>query len=148
MSGVKIGGTILIVCGVGFIVAATFFTYRVFSGVQNPPQVFQLQSPEISLPSASTYQLQLPEGLELPEGFSLPTAEKNPVESSKLKLVPDELINGIANMSIYLLLMGFITSSGAKIANIGVKMVKDIKVEIKEEKIKTALKTQTSGLVS
>jgi hypothetical protein len=33
--------------------------------------------------------------------------------------------------------MGFIASSGAKIAHIGVKLAKDIRVEVKEEKIQT-----------
>jgi len=42
--------------------------------------------------------------------------------------------------------MGFIASSGAKIALIGVKMIKEIKVVIKEDKIKRSSLNHPSGL--
>lgn len=157
MNTEKIIGYFLLVVGIGIILGSTFSLYQVFTGQKKAPRVFSFEMPGISLPSQQNLELKLPEGIELPEGVELPeglslpnlptpgaTREvpKNeitpPKENQELKLLPDEAINNLANMSIYFLLMGFIASAGAKIAGIGVKMIKDIKVVVREEKIKQA----------
>lgn len=133
MNSEKIIGYLLLALGIGIIIASTFSLYQVFTGQKIAPEVFQFEAPTISLPT--TQQLQLPQDMELPEGFSFPQAE---AQSQEFKVLPDEAINNLSNMFIYLLLMGFIASSGAKIATIGTKMAKDIKVVVKEEKVKQA----------
>lgn len=138
MNSEKIIGYLLLTVGVGIIIVSTFSLYQVFSGQQKPPQVVQFEVPTISLPAQQSFQIDLPEGMELPEGITLPGLEKQPAEGQEFKLLPDEAVNSLINMFIYLMLMGFIASSGVKIASIGIKMIKDIKVEIKEEKIRQA----------
>jgi len=155
MNTEKIIGYLLLIAGIGIILASTFSLYQVFTGQRSAPSVVSFKAPTISLPTQPSLEFKLPEGIDLPEGMELPEGlslpdlptpgvarevprnERAPsAESQELKLLPDEAINSIANMSIYLLLMGFIASSGVKIAGIGVKMIKDIKVVVKEEKIK------------
>lgn len=137
----KIIGYLLLLFGIGIILGSTYSLYLVFTGKQESPQIFSFKMPTISLPSQQSYQLQLPEGMSLPEGVSLSPAGEKAATPSEIKLFPDEPINKMVNMSIYLLLMGFVASSGAKIASIGVKMIKDIKVVINQKDIKENLPT-------
>lgn len=121
MNSEKIIGYCLLIAGMVIILASTFSLYRVFTGQQKPPSVFSFEVPGISLPASPTTQSQLP------------------AETAEIKILPDELINSLMNMSVYFLLMMFISSSGAKIASIGVKMIKDVKVIVKEEKLKRGI---------
>ena len=138
MNTEKIIGYVLLIAGIGVIIGSTFSLYQVFTGQKTAPQVFQFESPSISLPTQQSFQLELPEGMTLPEGVALPETKNQPAESEGFKILPDETLNNMGNAGLYLLLMGFLASSGAKIASIGVKMVKDIKVVVKEEKVKQA----------
>ena len=114
--------------------------YEVFAGQKKPPKIFSFESPKITLPTQQNLELELPEGMALPDGVSLPrrVTPKNQVSQQELELFSGDVLSQVTNMSIYLLLMGFIASSGAKIASIGVRMIKDIKVVVKEEKIRQA----------
>jgi hypothetical protein len=134
----KIIGFSLVLIGIGIIIASAYSVYQVFTGEADPPSVFHFEAPSITLPTQQSLSLELPEGMELPEGFSLPSASEEEKEPQKIKLLPDEVINKVVNMSIHLLLMGFLVTVGAKIAGIGTKLVKEIKVVVKEEKIKAA----------
>ena len=131
----KVLGYLLLSIGLIFILWTVFSIYGVLTGKTKPAQVFNVQAPEITLPSVGS-QATLPEGLQLPGGISLNTSDQNP---TKVKIIPDEVFNGLLNIGIYYLLMMFIASSGAKISSIGIQLVKDIKVEIKEDKIKSQL---------
>lgn len=135
MNSEKIIGYLLLAVGIGVIVVSTFSLYQVFSGQKKAPRVVHVETPTISLPGQQSLQLELLEGVELPEGI----VEKQPVESQKIKIFSGETVNSLINMFIYLMLMGFIASSGVKISSLGVKMIKDIKVVVKEEKIKQNL---------
>ena len=109
--------------------------------------------PTISLPvQAPNLDLKSLEKNNLAEGTGIaggPSGLEDSLKSqtsSSLKILPDEAINKSSNLLIFLLLMGFIASSGAKIALIGVKMIKEIKVVIKEDKIKRSSLNSPSGL--
>ncbi|HUW21387.1 MAG TPA: hypothetical protein VMW41_01835 [Candidatus Bathyarchaeia archaeon] len=137
MATEKIIGYFLLLVGIVTIVAGTFSLYQVFTGDRKAPRLFHVKMPAISLPGQQSLQLELPEGMSLPDGLSLPKNIASPQQdSSEMKLLPDELVNDLTNMSLYFLLMGFVVSSGAKVASISVKLIKDIKVEVKEEKLK------------
>jgi len=136
----KIIGYLLLIAGISVIVASGFSLYQVFTGRKEAPQVFSFKMPGISLPISQT-EIKLPEGINLPTGVQLPEGllGQNSGEKSEIKLLPDEPVNQITNMSIYLLLMGFLVSVGGKIASLGVQLIKEIKVVVKEEKIKEAI---------
>ena len=136
MNTEKIIGYVLLVVGIGIIISSAFSVYQVFTGQKTPPQVVSFEAPSITLPGQQAFEIELPEGMELPEGVSLPKTSASQGKPQELKILPDEMINQISNMSLHFLLMGFLVSVGAKIASIGTKMAKEIKVVIKEEKIK------------
>ena len=106
----KLIGYVLLSLGLLMIFAALFMIYQILTGKSKPPKVFDVVAPSIKLPTESSNV------------------------GSEFKIIPDEVFNGVLNIGMYYLLMMFLASSGAKIAGIGVKMIKDIKVQIKEEK--------------
>lgn len=126
----KILGYLLLLVGIAMILTSLFLVYQVLTGKNKPPQIFNVESPTIKLPTASS-NLQLPEGLELPEGFSLQEAT-NEATPAGIKIIPDELLNGMVNISLYYLLMMFAASTGVKIADIGTKLIKEIKIKAQE----------------
>lgn len=139
----KIIGYILLVIGMGIILVSAFSVYQVFTGQKTPPRVVSFEAPSFTLPGQQAFEIELPEGMKLPEGVSLPQTSVSQGKSQELKILPDEMINSVSNLSFHFLLMGFLASVGAKIASIGTKMVKEIKVVIKEEKIRQAIQSSS-----
>ena len=125
----KVLGYILLLIGLAMIFVSTFIAFRVFTGKSEPAKIFDVEAPVINLPSQNS--LTLPEGFELPEGVILPQSS---VEGKGFKIIPDEVFNRLLNSSLYFLAMTFVASSGAKIASIGVQLVKEVKVQFKENK--------------
>lgn len=122
-------GYILLLVGLGMIIVSTFLAFSSLAGKSGPPKIFDVEAPTINLPGQG---LTLPEGIQLPEGVTLPA---NSSASSGLKILPDEVFSRLLNSSIFFLAMTFVASSGAKISGIGVQLIKEIKVQVKEEKL-------------
>ena len=116
----KLIGYIMLLVGLIFIFAATFMVYGVLTGKSKPPKVFNAQSPTFRLPSPNQ-MLELPQGASLPAGLKLNQSESS---SQDIKLIPDEVFNGSLNIGLYYLAMMFLASSGAKIAGLGIKLLK------------------------
>lgn len=118
-------GYVLLAGGILMIVIPIFFIAAVLTGKNKPPQVFNVEAPEINLPSQQS--------IDLPDNLKRAGVTLNaPVQgNSKMKLIPDAVFNDTLNIGLYYLLMTFIASSGSKIAGIGVKLIKDIKVQVK-----------------
>ena len=131
LNGEKFFGYVLLVAGLLMIFAATYMVYGVLTGKSKPSKVFNVEAPTFRLPSANT-NIELPQGATLAAGLKLnQDAGQGP---SDIKLIPDEVFNGSLNIGLYYLAMMFLASSGLKVSEIGVKMIKDIKVQIKEDK--------------
>lgn len=114
----------LLAAGILMIVVPIFLIANVLTGKNKPPQVFNVEAPTFDLP-LSGQQLELPKDVKLPQGFVSQGG------SQKTKIIPDEVFNSSLNIGVYYLLMVFIASSGSKIAGIGVKLIKDIKIQVK-----------------
>lgn len=127
----KILGYSLLALGLLVIAVATILALRVLTGGSQPPKVFEFEAPTINLPQLGAG---IPEGIDLPEGFGASGQQSAP---SSVKLLPDDVFNKLLNMSAFYLAMMFLASSGAKVAGLGIKLIKDIKVQIKDEQIKT-----------
>lgn len=130
----KIIGYIFLSAGVLLILTALFLAFNLLSGKSKPPTVFNVEAPTINLPT-NNLKLQLPENTKLPAGTTL--TQEGSETPQGFKVIPDEVLNGSLNIGLSYLLFMFIASSGAKLASIGVSMVKDIKVTVKEAKLKT-----------
>ena len=122
-------GYVLLLGGLIIIVVSTYSGYRVLTGKSDPVRIFDVEAPTINLGGQGN--LELPEGFQLPEGFSLPQSSS---AGTSIKIFPDEVFNRLLNSGFYFLAMSFVASSGAKIASIGVQLVKEIKVNVRENK--------------
>lgn len=124
----KLLGYLLLLIGLSAIIMATIAAFQLLTGKIKPPIVFETQAPTIKLPSASS-QLQLPEGMVLPPDLVINQTEG--VQAGEVKLLSDEVFSGLINSGLYYVAMMFIASSGAKFAHIGVKLINDIKLNVK-----------------
>ncbi|MDO9097293.1 MAG: hypothetical protein Q7U60_04150 [Candidatus Methanoperedens sp.] len=105
----KTVGYALLVAGLVLILWAVYSMYNVYTGATPPPPVVEMNSVTISLPTgggAPPIQTELLSGRE----------------SSKL-----------TNMGIWFALMTFVASAGGRIGGLGVKLIREIKVEVRGE---------------
>lgn len=135
LSSEKLIGYVLLAVGILIIFAATYMILQVLTGKSKPSKVFNAEAPSFQLPSQPAPSLEMPDSASLAAGLRV---NQEPGQSApSVKLIPDEVFNGTLNIGLYYIAMMFLSASGAKVAGIGVKMIKDIKVQIKENKIKT-----------
>ncbi|VVB97758.1 Uncharacterised protein [uncultured archaeon] len=99
----------LLIAGLVMIIFSVLSMYSVYTGATPAPPVITMNSVSISLPTgAGTPPVQA----ELISG----------IQSSKL-----------VNMGIWYALMFFVVSAGGRIGGLGVKLIREIKVEVKRE---------------
>lgn len=126
ISSDKFLGYLLLFIGLLIIIVSTISVIRVLDGKVQAPEVFDIEAPTIPLPQYGS-NIKIPEGTNPPEGIS--TAQVQP--TGGIKLIPDDVFNRILDISVYYLAMMFLASTGSKIAVIGVKLIKDLKVQTK-----------------
>ena len=113
----KIIGYLFLVAGIGIIAYSAFNVISVFKGKAQPFDLFSFDS----------------------IGFDFSNLVSGPVPSDanlKQELVEKDLLNKPFNLFAHLLLMGFVTSAGFKIAQIGTMLVRSIKVKVIVQKEK------------
>jgi len=103
-----LGYGLLIACLI-MIIYSVFSMYSVYTGTTPAPPVIRMNSVTISIPTNPGMP---PVQTELISG----------IESSKL-----------VNMGIWFALMSFVASAGGRIGGLGVKLIREIKVEVKRE---------------
>lgn len=111
MTTEKIIGYVLLAVGIIMIIFAVYSMYDVFTGGAQPPPVVKMETISISPPAVP--------GVEVPP--------------AKIELVSGSEISKFTNLTLWYMLMLFIVSAGNKIAGIGVKLAREIKVEVKGE---------------
>jgi hypothetical protein len=122
MKDEKIVGYILLAIGIIMIFFSVYEMMRVFTGGSPPPNLFNF----------SDISIQMSE------------------QAEETLLVSGEELNKLAAMAFWYMLMFFIMWSGGKIASLGVSMIREIKVEVKEpmEKPKTDVSSQVNENLS
>ena len=110
----KVIGYLLVIVGLAMIIYPSFNVYQVFKGKVKAFDLFSFAPIAIDL---SKFVPQAPSNIDL-----------------KQDLIASDLLNKPLNLTFHLLLMGFVVSSGYKIASVGVMLVRTIKVKVKEEK--------------
>jgi peptidoglycan biosynthesis protein MviN/MurJ (putative lipid II flippase) len=104
----KIVGYILLTIGIILIFFSIYQMMNVFTGASPPPSLFNFS--DIHFPG--------------PEG-------------SSILMVSGKELNKLAAMAFWYMLMFFIMWAGGKIASLGVNLIKEIRVEMKEPLKKT-----------
>jgi len=132
MNTEKTIGYSLLLVGISTIIFSVISIYLVFTGKKQVPQIFTFESPSFSLPGANLTAPQLDlssieiPGIDLQKLMPEVTPDQGS-ETQEIKFIPDELLNTMVNISIFLMLMSFISGSGTKIASLGINLIKEIK---------------------
>lgn len=98
-------GYSLLVVGLILIVSAVYLMVNVFTGAATPPAIFHMRSIMVTLPGAE----------------------------SEMELLPGAEISKIVNMGLWTILMFFVALAGSMIGGLGVKLAREIQVEVKRE---------------
>jgi len=117
----KIIGYILIGVGVLTISFSGLSVYQVFTKKTLPVALFSFKG--ISIDMSKMLSASLPAELRN-SGVTLPPAQT--------EIIPAEMVNLPTNFLFHTILMGFLSSVGLKIAQVGTYMVRTIEVTVKE----------------
>ncbi|HBC72396.1 hypothetical protein A2379_02895 [Candidatus Amesbacteria bacterium RIFOXYB1_FULL_47_13] len=111
----KIIGYSLLSLGLLLILAAVLSVYLVFTAKTKPARVFNQTGITLNLNQLLGPQVLPNTGTENP-----------PVE-----LISASALNDISNLTLHLLLMGFVAGGGYRIASLGVLLLRPIEVDLK-----------------
>ena len=99
----------LLILGILFIFYSVYSMYNVFTGAEVAPSVIQMNSVKISLPT----------------GPGTPPMDTELISGKESSI--------LTNMGLWFMLMTFVASAGGRIGGLGVKLVREIKIEVKNE---------------
>ena len=105
----KIIGYILLLIGVLLIALPLWQTYNIFTGKAMPTQVFTK-----------------PVALQVDEKAS-PLDIPKQIQNALIRVIPIDFIDNTLNLTAWLILMWILIYGGGKVADIGVKMLKEVK---------------------
>ena len=118
MSLERIVGYVLLALGIVVMVFAAIQIVMVFTNKANPIEFFTSES----------IIMQQVESEDIGGGsLSIP------------QLIDPELLNNVLNMTVYFLIMNFLLGLGFKIANLGVQLVRPIKIEVRNNQVASML---------
>lgn len=125
-------GYTLIILGVFIMLLSVIQVYRVFTKQVEPIQYFNF--PGIKMNMAQYMPKVDMQSLDaLKQKFNVDFGEdgstKDTANQVEMEIIPGEVINGPTNLAIHLLFMGFLMNFGAKIADLGTKLVRPIIVK-------------------
>lgn len=105
----KITGYGLLWLGIIIILTAVYNMFKVCRGAGNPPALFELKDVFLSLPAQG--------------GLS----------NAKIMLFSGEDAGKMVNMVVFYMFMVFLLSAGSKLSGIGVQLLREIKIAVKNQ---------------
>lgn len=128
----KIIGYFLLIIGLIIIVSSTFYAVFILTGKTKPAKVFNVKAPEIPIPSASqTLDLSSLENSGIPSQILDSLKPAKQTQPTAIKIIPDEVFSDLINMFVAYILVMILASTGSKFASIGIQLIKEIKVQVK-----------------
>jgi len=110
MNSQKITGFVLLGIGVGIVLYALFASYGIFTGVNEPPELFR--EPALKQSTGTSAELQ---GVE---------AQINALVGQQLQnLLPENTISRMLNLFAWSAFAGLVIFGGTQLAGLGVKLL-------------------------
>ena len=119
--GDKIIGYLLLVVGLVIIVFTLLNIFGLFTGKTTPASIFDLPGIEVDL--GQSYEVSLPPDMEA-AGVKVQQPQSN-----KQELLPGVTLTQTTNFFAHLVILGFISSAGFKIARLGTQLIRPIIVK-------------------
>lgn len=108
-------GYVLLAVGIVIILASALNIYLIFSGQTHPVKLFDFPAVNLDLSSS----------------LGLPSTG---VKNAPMELASPALLNDTTNLFAHLFLVGFFVNVGAKIASLGIELLRPVVVKLREEK--------------
>ena len=115
----KIIGYVLFCIGLLVIIFSTYAGYQVFTKQAQPIDVFHFPNITMDVTQALT--------------SGLPKELTQNLPPQRQEIIPAEMINQPMNFFTYLIFMGFMASTGAKLAGLGIQLIRPIVVKMHEK---------------
>ena len=112
----KITGYVLLGVGLVVILASALNIYLIFIGQAHPVQIFNFSGINLDLSTA----------------LGLPSTG---LKTAPSELVSPALLNDTTNLFVHLFLVGFFVNVGAKIATLGIELLRPVVVKLKEKTV-------------
>ena len=106
MKDEKVVGYVLLTVGVAMIFVSVYLMFNVFTGVRSPPVLVHFSDISIQVPS--------------------------PEQTEPIPIVSGEALNGIVAIGLWYTFMFFIMFAGGRVGSLGVSLIKEVRVEVKE----------------
>lgn len=106
MKDEKVVGYVLLTVGVAMIFVSVYLMFNVFTGVRSPPVLVHFSDISIQVPS--------------------------PEQTEPIPIVSGEALNGIVAIGLWYTFMFFLMWAGGRVGSLGVSLIKETKVEVKE----------------
>jgi len=103
----KVVGYILLAVGVAMIFFSVYLMFSVFTGASAPPSLFNFSDISFSIPQ--------------PGGTS-----------ETVQIISGQDLSRMVAMGFWYLLMFFVVYAGGRIASLGVNLIREIRVEVKQ----------------
>jgi len=104
----KVVGYVLLLVGLILVVLAIHWAYSAFTSGSSPLSIFRWENKSVSISQG----------------------DNNPPQHLD---IPGDQISKTVNFGLFLSLVVFLVWAGGLIANLGIKLIRDIKVEVKRE---------------
>ncbi len=110
-------GYLLLGIGVGIILWALYVSYGIFTGAQNPPEVFSMPAPEqIKTPAQKKTTQLSPEELQQQLGSLL--------EQQLKEFLPFDALPKTLNLFSWSVFVGILIFGGSQLAGLGIRLLK------------------------
>ena len=116
----KIIGWLIFFLGLGLILYSLYYSFKVFTGTQNPPDFFASFEKPISETSSSTTTQKINKNPEQMINENI----QNTIKNELSRLLPQDAINKILNLSVFSIFILIIMTGGSKIASLGISFLK------------------------
>jgi len=111
----KITGFVLLALGLAIILGSLYYSYNIFTGATEVPQIFKLSKSTVapsSLEQSSDLQNQLEQSLG------------NAIGEQIKGILPQDSLPTLLNLLTWSMFVGLAILAGSQIANLGIKLIK------------------------
>ena len=114
----KIFGWVLLLAGVLIIIGTLYYSFNIFTGKSDVPEIFDIPETE-NIQQSADLKGKLPTSAE-----ELQKGVENIVGEQLKNLLPTDTIPKLLNLSVWSLLAGLLIFGAGQIAGIGIKLLK------------------------
>lgn len=124
-----IAGYALLFGGILLMLISAFQVYRVFTKQAEPFQLFNFEGIKVNIAQMTPQIAETPELVKLQKQLGINLNQVTQQVTQPIEIFPAAMVNTLVDFGAYMMLMGFLVNLGAKLASIGVKLVRPVYIK-------------------